>query len=106
NDRDLPDLAFAFYDHMVVFDHVNKTNVVIAMARLDKFGRDLRAAYADAQQRVDQIVAQLERPDATLPPADIETGGVPTIKYKSNFTQTDFENAVRKCVEYIRAGDI
>ncbi len=106
NDRDLPDLAFAFYDHMVVFDHVNKTNVVIAMARLDKFSRDLKAAYADAQQRIDQIVAQLERPDATLPPADIETGGVPTIKYQSNFTQADFEGAVRKCVEYIRAGDI
>jgi anthranilate synthase component 1 len=106
NDRDLPDLAFAFYDHMVVFDHVNKTNVVIAMARLDKFGRDLQAAYADAQRRVDQIVEQLERPDAALPPADIETGGVPTIRYQSNFTQSDFENAVRKCVEYIRAGDI
>lgn len=106
NDRDLPDLAFAFYDHMVVFDHVNKTNVVIAMARLDKFDRDLRAAYADAQQRVDQIVAQLECPDTTLPPADIATGGAPTIQYKSNFTQAAFEEAVRKCVEYIRAGDI
>ena len=56
----LPDLAFAFYDHMVVFDHVNKTNVVVAMARLDKFGDDLQAAYADAQRRVDELVEQLE----------------------------------------------
>ncbi len=106
NDRELPDLTFAFYDHMVVFDHVNKTNVVIAMARLDQFGGDLQAAYADAKRRVDQIVEQLERPDATLPPADIETGGLPSIQFKSNFTQPDFEAAVRKCVEYIRAGDI
>jgi anthranilate synthase component 1 len=106
NDRDLPDLAFAFYDHMVVFDHVNKTNVVIAMARLDKFGKDLKAAYADAQRRVDQLVEQLERPGATLPPADITTGGTPSIAYRANFTQQAFEQAVEKCVEYIRAGDI
>src|SRR6185295_9030580 len=67
NDRGLPDLAFAFYDHMVVFDHVNKTNVVVAMARLDRFGDDVDAAYADARRRVDELVARLESPDADLP---------------------------------------
>ncbi len=106
NDRQLPDLTFAFYDHMVVFDHVNKTNVVVAMARLDQFGDDLKAAYADAQRRVDQLVAQLERPDPTLPPADIHTLGETTIAYRSNFAQADFQRAVEKCVEYIRAGDV
>jgi anthranilate synthase component 1 len=106
NDRQLPDLAFAFYDHMVVFDHVNKTNVVVAMARLDQFGADLAAAYADAKRRVDRLVDQLERPDRALPPADIRTSGQPTIAFRSNFAQADFERAVEKCVEYIRAGDI
>jgi len=106
NDRQLPDLAFAFYDHMIVFDHVNKTNVVVAMARLDKFGDDLAGAYADAQRRVDQLVAQLEAPGPGLPPADIDTAGQTTIEYQSNFSQRDFESAVDKCVEYIRAGDI
>jgi anthranilate synthase component 1 len=106
NDRLLPDLSFAFYDHMVVFDHVNKTNVVVAMARLDKFGGDLNAAYADAQRRVDQLVAQLESPGPGLPPADIRTLGELPIAYRSNFAQGDFERAVEKCVEYIRSGDI
>ncbi len=106
DDRGLPDLAFAFYDQMVVFDHVNKTNVVVAMARLDKFTGDLAAAYADAQRRVDGLVAQLERPDATLAPADIAPGGPVTIAFHSNFTREDFERAVEKCVEYIRAGDV
>ena len=77
DDRDLPDLSFAFYDRMVVFDHVSKTNVVVAMARLDQFGDDLQAAYDDAQRRVDELVARLEAPDAELPPADIDTGGEP-----------------------------
>jgi len=106
NDRQLPDLAFAFYDHMVVFDHVNKTNVVIAMARVDQFGGDLAAAYADAQRRIDQIVAQLENPERQLPSADIAITGQPTIEFRSNFTAEDFCSAVEKCVEYIRAGDI
>ncbi len=106
NDRQLPDLSFAFYDHMVVFDHVNKTNVVVAMARLDKFGDDVDAAYADAQRRVDQLVARLEAPAGQLLPADIHTLGQPTIPFASNFHQQEFEQAVEKCVEYIRAGDI
>ena len=106
DDRQLPDLAFAFYDQMVVFDHVNKTNVVVAMARLDKFGDDLPAAYDDATRRVDALVARLEASDAGLPPADIHTLGPSTIRYTSNFTRREFEAAVEKCVEYIRAGDI
>ena len=40
DDRQVPDLAFAFYDQMVVFDNVTKTIVVVAMARLDKPGVD------------------------------------------------------------------
>ena len=32
DDRELPDLMFAFYDHMVVFDHVQKTIIVLALA--------------------------------------------------------------------------
>ncbi|HEX3728123.1 MAG TPA: anthranilate synthase component I, partial [Pirellulales bacterium] len=106
NDRRLPDLAFAFYDHMVVFDHVNKTNVVVAMARLDKFGDDLAAAYADATRRLDELVARLEGPGPVLPPADIQIGGTPSLEYRSNFSRDEFLRAVEKCVEYIRAGDI
>ncbi|MEX0936428.1 MAG: anthranilate synthase component I [Pirellulales bacterium] len=106
DDRKLPDLAFAFYDHMLVFDNVNKTMVAIAMARCDNAGGDLRAAYDDACQRVDRLIDQLDAPRTDLQPADIDTTGSATLPYTSNFTQPEFEAAVRKCVEYIRAGDI
>jgi len=106
NDRQLPDMAFAFYDHMVVFDHVNKTNYVVAMARLDRFGSDLKGAYEDARRRIDELVSGLERPDGNLPPADIQTGGEVKLEYRSNFAQAEFERAVERCVEYIRAGDV
>jgi anthranilate synthase component 1 len=52
------------------------------------------------------LVEKLSTPTDSLAPVDIATGGDPALKYESNFTQTQFEDAVRQCVEYIRAGDI
>src|SRR4051794_21714065 len=105
DDRGLPDLSFAFYDRMVVFDNVSKTMFLIAMARLDRTGGDARVAYDDACRRVDDLATRLSQP-VNLPPADVATTGVPKIAWKSNFEQPAFEAAVRKCVEYIKAGDI
>jgi anthranilate synthase component 1 len=105
DDRGLPDLSFAFYDRMVVFDNVDKTMYVVAMARLTP-GDDLRAAYDRAAARVDALVEQLAAPRDMVPPADIATAGDPKLEYRSNFNPQRFQDAVRRCVEYIRAGDI
>ncbi len=109
DDRNVPDMAFAFYDQMVVFDHVAKTIIVLAMARVDRSGHhthQLKKAYDRACQKVDQLVDQLANRDCDLQPIDISPEGPPQIPYQSNFTQEQFAEAVRKCVEYIRAGDI
>ncbi len=106
DDRGLPDFAFGFYDRMVVFDNVNKTAVVIAMARIDRESSDVRTAYDEACQRVNILVDQLEVSEAHLQITDIDVQGTPQIAYQSNFEQHQFEDAVRKCVEYIKAGDI
>ncbi|ADB18484.1 anthranilate synthase component I [Pirellula staleyi DSM 6068] len=105
DDRQLPDLAFALYDEMVVFDHVSKALYVIAMARLDEKS-DPRAAYDDAAARIDAIVAKLAHP-VDLPITDIPAAKSSVgLEVKSNFPQEAYEAAVRKCVDYIRAGDI
>jgi len=107
DDRKLPDLSFAFYDQMVVFDHVQKTILVLALAEVR--GKDEAAtkkSYDDACGRVDCLVKQLDAPDQSLPLADIQTGGDVALDTTSNFTQSQYEDAVRKCVDYIRAGDI
>jgi anthranilate synthase component 1 len=109
DDRGLPDLAFAFYDHMLVFDNITKTMTVVAMARLEDDKRspaDLKAAYEDACRRVDKLVEQLATPGADPRPVDIATRGEPRIKVESNFTREAFETAVERCLDYIRAGDI
>ncbi len=106
DDRQVPDLAFAFYDRMVVFDNVAKTIVVVAMARLDRPGATVDSAYDDARRRVDALVEQLATRSADLELVDIRPEGEVNLEFRSNFTQPQFEKAVEKCVEYIRAGDI
>jgi anthranilate synthase component 1 len=123
DDRGLPDLSFAFYDHMIVFDNVQKTAIVVVLAKVSEERgarseeRDskasplaprssLLASYEAACRRVDRLVEKLGQPIDSLAPADIETGGGTHLDYESNFTKANFEQAVRKCVEYIRAGDI
>jgi anthranilate synthase component 1 len=105
DDRGLPDLLFAFYDRMLVFDNIDKTMYVIVTARLEP-GADPAAAYEEAQRRVDTTVEALGEPTADLQCADIETIAEPSIPFRSNFRPEEFEAAVRKCVEYIRAGDV
>src|SRR6185437_8810495 len=106
DDRNLPDLAFAFFDQIVIFDNVRKTMIVVAMARLEGDDPDAAKAYADACGRVDELVARLSSSDVALRPTDIDLQGDPQLAYQSNFGAGKFQAAVEKCLEYIRAGDI
>jgi anthranilate synthase component 1 len=105
DDRGLPDLSFAFYDRMVLFDHIRKTILVVAHADLTSTS-DARAAYAGACARVDELAARLATPGPDLALVDIDTDGPPTLTPKSNFTRERYESVVRHCQEYIKAGDI
>ncbi len=99
----LPDLYFAFYDLMLVFDHLNKTIKVVCNARCDE--GDLRAAYDGAVERIDAAVDRLRTPVAKLSD-DIRPAGELKLKFRSNFKKEEFMRAVETCKEYIRAGDI
>jgi anthranilate synthase component 1 len=91
---------------------VQKTVIVVVLAKVGEEGRGtrseerIRSAYEDACSRVDRFVAKLSTPTDSLTPTDIATAGDSNLAFKSNFTQPEFEEAVRKSVEYIRAGDI
>ncbi len=105
DDRDLSDMSFAFYDAMLVFDHITKTITVIALAWINKFD-SAQAAYDDASQRIDHIVSQLNQPFSQLECEDVVTPLTDSTDFQSNMTQRQFESAVESCKEYIRAGDI
>ena len=109
DDRHVPDLSFAFYDEMVIFDNVTKTMTVVALADTRNV-TDMNACYQDACRRVDQLVDQLNHPTSATASThhcdDIVTAGDLELKFSSNFTSQAFQEAVRRCVEYIEAGDI
>ncbi|TWU27388.1 anthranilate synthase component I [Bythopirellula polymerisocia] len=107
DDRQLPDLWFALFDSLVVFDHVQKTVIVLALADVsNKDPAALQIAYGNAGQRVDNMVERLASQEINLQLADIRAEGTCSLKYSSNLTQKEYEESVRQCVEYIRAGDI
>ncbi len=104
DDRGLPDLCFAFYDRMVIFDHLNKTVAAVAHAHVDP--SNPRACYDAACGRVDRLVERLQQGVADLQLTDIQPLGDATAPFRSNFERRAFEAAVVRCKEYIYAGDI
>src|SRR5687768_14879412 len=59
DDRGLPDLCFALYDRMVIFDHLTKTIAAVAHAHVDP--HDLAGCYQAACGRVDRLVERLQQ---------------------------------------------
>jgi anthranilate synthase component 1 len=105
DDRGLPDLSFALYDRMVLFDHIRKTILVVAHAHLGP-GLDPLKAYDDACSRIDELVSRLSTPEPEPAITDIDTAGPLTFEPASNMTRERFMEVVRHCQEYIKAGDI
>jgi anthranilate synthase component I len=104
DDRHIPDMAFAFYDRMVIFDQISKTILVVAHTRPDE--ADPRVAYDRAAERVDELCTQLERGSTELRLRDIRATEAAQPNWHSNVTRAEFESAVCRCQDYIRAGDI
>ena len=103
DDRRLPDLLFGIYDTMVIFDHVQKLIKVVAHAHVERDG--VEGGYADAQARIERVVETLADTRA-VGVTPVSPGGPADHEYLSNFAQADFERAVDRCKDYIRAGDI
>ncbi|MFW6161917.1 MAG: anthranilate synthase component I [Planctomycetota bacterium] len=103
DDRGLPDYYLMTCDTLVVFDHVFKTIKVVHNARLH--GRSAREAYDHAVAAIDAAVEKLRTPVATVTD-DIRPSGHISLGFESNFTRAEYEDVVRRCKEYIRAGDV
>ena len=104
DDRHLPDLCFAFFDRMVIFDNINKTVIVLAQAHVDR--ANPTASYDAACRQVDRLVDRLRQGASQLAFADIASVGPSERSFVSNFAPGGYESAIAKAKEYIKAGDI
>jgi anthranilate synthase component 1 len=98
----LPDACFLFTDALVIFDNLRQTLRVVVAARTDG---DRQRSYARAATRIDEIIAQLRRPE-TLPQLDLSTLGDAPPSLTSDTTRERFLAAVDRAKEYILAGDV
>ena len=94
DDRQLPDLCFALYDAMVIFDHIRKVILVVALA--DTALGDLEESRARAEERLELLCRQLSFSGSDVELTDIDLTVEPTPEVKSNFTQSEFHEAVQK----------
>jgi anthranilate synthase component 1 len=109
DDRNLPDLDFAFYHTLCVFDHVDKTITVVSLAdcrAITADSGDPAAAFDIAAGEVDRTIEQLNQPLPHQCEEILDADRRHSLPVESNFTRESFCDAVRTCVEYIRAGDI
>ncbi len=101
-DLDIPEACFIFVDLVIAFDHIlNKAWLIVNPgAREQEMGfRKPDAAewprlYDKAVERMKSVVSRLSG-----------EAGAKTV-LEANMTQAAFESAVRRCKEYIAAGDI
>ncbi|MFC2019681.1 anthranilate synthase component I [Chloroflexota bacterium] len=96
----LPESLFMFVDTMLVFDHVTHKIKVLSHVHLDG---DIEAAYQQAVERIERLVARLKQP--LTPEERRQASGQTANKLSSNFSREDFEAGVRQIKEYITAGE-
>jgi anthranilate synthase component 1 len=98
----LPDAVFAFYETLVVFDHVQRTAQVLTQAPL---AGDPCKAYEEACGRIEEVMERLRGPvpAVTQKPSREVTKGAPVI---SNMTRAEFEGVVEAAKEQIAAGEV
>jgi anthranilate synthase component 1 len=111
DDLHLPDLSFAFYDRLLVFDNVTKSLDIVVLAHVDD-GSPASASrgYGEACRRIDATIEQLFRPSPWPSAADIGPRREPRCltdgTARAASTREEFLAATEKAIEYIRAGDI
>jgi len=99
-DMNLPDCLFLITDTILVFDHINHTLKVVSNAFVEN---DPDAAYEEAIGKIDRLVEKLRKPLEDIP---FGCEGADKLDVKSNMSEQQYVEAVRRSKEYILAGDI
>jgi anthranilate synthase component 1 len=109
DDRGLPDLHLAFYDQVVVFDHVDKLVHVVTLliAPVDADDATLSRVYDAALERTRERCLTLQNAQRSMASGRMDRNvdrARPPLA--SNLSRDQHAAMVAKALEYIRAGDI
>ena len=98
----LPEALFMFTDTLLIFDHVTHKIKVLSHVHLDG---DIETAYAQAVNRIDDLVNRLKQPLPAEQPGKLSKSDVSICQPISNFTREEFKTAVDRVKDYIVAGE-
>ncbi len=99
DDRGLPVASLQLADAVMIFDHLRHRIRIVANAFVDDGAEH---AYHQAQRRIEEWLERLRRP---LPESAPAPAARSHLGVRSNMTRERYLAAVRRCKEYIVAGD-
>ncbi|MEQ9208049.1 MAG: chorismate-binding protein [Phycisphaerales bacterium] len=106
DDRGLPEIAFGFYDTLVVFDHVEKLVHLVRLA-IVAADDDPSAVYESSLRDLEALANQIQHHAKPLGLGRVARS--PSVKAEAmpaNTTREEHALMIEKAREYIKAGDI
>ncbi len=100
---DIPDMVFMITDTLVIFDNITHMIKVVSNAHIK--GKSAESAYREATKKINALVKKLKKNEKKQGAARHKTK-IQEHMLVSNFTPQQYEEAVLKAKEYIKAGDI
>jgi anthranilate synthase component 1 len=98
DDLGLPDLAFVFFESVLVFDRLTQTVQIVHNARPEA---NAAKAYSKAMDETEEILGRLQSP----PPPDASVHGDGPVEVRSNVSPEAYGEGVERIRKWIRAGD-
>ena len=106
DDRGLPEIAFGFYDTLVIFDHVEKLVHLVRLAVVNP-GDDLSAIYNQSLGDLESLAKEIQHHAKPLGLGRVARNA--STKHEAmpaNTTRDEYALMIEKAREYIKAGDI
>lgn len=98
-----PDLEFAFFDLVAAVDHTLNRLVLMFCPPLERFlGEPREQLFREGKERLAELEAQLTKPDTV----DAHWNLLSRLTFTPEQDQAIYSQNVRRCQEYISAGDI
>ena len=103
DDLHLQDSVMMFFSSLLAFDHVRQQILIISNVMLDNSGSAPEVKYQEAIGEIEATEQLLNGPVSIPQFGDPDAG---SLTVKSNFSRTDYLQAVEQAKEHIKAGDI